>query len=65
MSDEHKELRHDRELGAAILGMTAAIELLRRNGIDPVATCKFLNDDGKVEKVIGRKPYDLHKGTTP
>ena len=48
----------NRDLGAAICGMIAGISLLKKHGIDPVETCRFLADDDSVEELIGRRLYE-------
>lgn len=45
----------ERDLGAGIQGMIAAIHLFRKQGYDPVELCKLLANDKKVEKIIGRR----------
>ncbi len=53
MSDE----RDSEHLGAAILGFYAGIKLCRQLGYDPREMFELMNDDARVEKVIGVNPY--------
>lgn len=44
-------------IGAAILGMFAAVQICRDEGYDPRDLLELVNDDERVEAIIGRNPY--------